>query len=204
MDPSDVVSHPNSGVHIHGLFLEGASWEEGKGDDEGYISDSKMKDSRELWMDLYMFPSELCGFMWYLSDFSCDSCHHLLGASSRDASGEHLLSPYWRNESCLWRNCLYFTGPIWSETCTIMGFEKKWAGANVGSSKGDWTPWLSCIGDTKAAVHTCYDRMRAHPSIIYYTSALSAWHFVSSVEQHNSQAPTLSHVWWLKHIYLLP
>ena len=138
MDPSDVVSHPNSGVHIHGLFLEGASWEEGKGDDEGYISDSKMKDGRELWMDLYMLPSELCGFMWYLSDFSCNSCHHLLGASSRDASGEHLLSPYWRNESCLWRNCLYFTGPVWSETCTIMGFEQKWAGANV--STGDWLP----------------------------------------------------------------
>ncbi|CAL1157217.1 unnamed protein product [Cladocopium goreaui] len=44
MDPSDVVSHPNNGVHIHGLFLEGASWEEGKGDDEGYVSDSKMKE----------------------------------------------------------------------------------------------------------------------------------------------------------------
>ncbi|CAK9027352.1 unnamed protein product [Durusdinium trenchii] len=44
MDPSDVVSLPTNGVHIHGLFLEGASWEEGKGDDEGYISDSKMKE----------------------------------------------------------------------------------------------------------------------------------------------------------------
>jgi len=43
-DPSDVVGLPPSGVHIHGLFMEGASWEEGKGDGEGYIFDSKMKE----------------------------------------------------------------------------------------------------------------------------------------------------------------
>eukprot|EP00930_Biecheleria_cincta_P103951 TRINITY_DN9605_c0_g4_i1.p1 TRINITY_DN9605_c0_g4~~TRINITY_DN9605_c0_g4_i1.p1 ORF type:complete len:4232 (-),score=759.91 TRINITY_DN9605_c0_g4_i1:457-13152(-) len=44
LDASDVAGPPANGVHIHGLFLEGASWEEGKGDDEGYISDSKMKE----------------------------------------------------------------------------------------------------------------------------------------------------------------
>jgi dynein heavy chain len=32
------------GVYLHGLFMEGASWEEGKGTDEGYIADSKMKE----------------------------------------------------------------------------------------------------------------------------------------------------------------
>ena len=32
------------GIHAHGFYLEGASWEEGKGNDEGYIADSKMKE----------------------------------------------------------------------------------------------------------------------------------------------------------------
>ena len=29
-----LVGYLVQGVHIHGLFMEGASWEEGKGDDE--------------------------------------------------------------------------------------------------------------------------------------------------------------------------
>jgi dynein heavy chain len=39
---------PLGGVFIHGTFMEGASWEEGKGTDEGYIADSKMKELRVL------------------------------------------------------------------------------------------------------------------------------------------------------------
>lgn len=43
-DPKEITAPPpNGGVYIHGLFMEGASWEEGKGEEEGYISDSKLK-----------------------------------------------------------------------------------------------------------------------------------------------------------------
>jgi len=41
---NDITGVPEKGVHVHGLFMEGAGWEDGKGDEEGYITDSKMKD----------------------------------------------------------------------------------------------------------------------------------------------------------------
>jgi len=40
----DISGLPPQGVHVHGLFMEGAGWELGKGDEEGYITESKMKD----------------------------------------------------------------------------------------------------------------------------------------------------------------
>merc|ERR1719282_611219 len=43
-DLNDLSGVPAKGVNVHGLFMEGAGWEEGKGEDEGYITDSKMKE----------------------------------------------------------------------------------------------------------------------------------------------------------------
>lgn len=43
-DPAEILTQPLEGVYIHGLYMEGAGWEDGKGEDEGYITDSKMKD----------------------------------------------------------------------------------------------------------------------------------------------------------------
>eukprot|EP00931_Biecheleriopsis_adriatica_P017411 TRINITY_DN1250_c0_g1_i8.p1 TRINITY_DN1250_c0_g1~~TRINITY_DN1250_c0_g1_i8.p1 ORF type:complete len:2173 (-),score=601.12 TRINITY_DN1250_c0_g1_i8:164-6553(-) len=43
-DLNEITGVPPAGVNVHGLFLEGAGWEDGKGEDEGYITESKMKD----------------------------------------------------------------------------------------------------------------------------------------------------------------
>jgi len=43
-DISEITGQPADGVHVHGLYMEGSGWEDGKGEDEGYITDSKMKD----------------------------------------------------------------------------------------------------------------------------------------------------------------
>merc|ERR1712157_204277 len=69
MDASDILSYPASGVHIHGLFMEGASWEEGKGADEGYIADSKMK---ELFVPL---PIINC-YSVHIDEMSWDCMYH--------------------------------------------------------------------------------------------------------------------------------
>lgn len=63
-DPSDLVALPPSGVHIHGLFLEGASWEEGKGEDEGYIFDSKMKELHPVMPVAHVYSVQLSEMSW--------------------------------------------------------------------------------------------------------------------------------------------
>jgi len=63
-DPGDLTGQPPSGVHVHGLFMEGASWEEGKGDDEGYISDSKMKELHPVMPIANVFSVPLEQMSW--------------------------------------------------------------------------------------------------------------------------------------------
>jgi dynein heavy chain len=43
-DVAELSGQPADGVYIHGLYMEGSGWEEGKGEDEGYITDSKHKE----------------------------------------------------------------------------------------------------------------------------------------------------------------
>ncbi len=69
-DISDLPADPPmGGVFLHGLFLEGASWEEGKGADEGYIADSKMKE-------LYVTMPIINAFAVLTEDMSWDSMYH--------------------------------------------------------------------------------------------------------------------------------
>jgi dynein heavy chain len=51
---------PKGGVYIHGLFLEGASWEDGKGDEEGYLADPRPKVLHPLMpvVNVYAVPAK--------------------------------------------------------------------------------------------------------------------------------------------------
>ena len=43
-DPKEVTEHPEDGAFIHGFFLEGAGWEMGRGNEQGYLTDMILKD----------------------------------------------------------------------------------------------------------------------------------------------------------------
>jgi len=43
-DLNEIPGVPAQGVYVHGLFMEGSGWEDGKGEEEGYITESKMKE----------------------------------------------------------------------------------------------------------------------------------------------------------------
>jgi dynein heavy chain len=63
-DLTDITGLPEKGVNVHGLFMEGAGWEDGKGEDEGYITDSKMKDLHPLMPICNVFAVHIDEMSW--------------------------------------------------------------------------------------------------------------------------------------------
>ena len=45
-DPNDVQEIPENGRYIHGLFLQGASWELGRGPEQGNLTEMIPKELR--------------------------------------------------------------------------------------------------------------------------------------------------------------
>lgn len=44
LDHTEITDPAEDGAFIHGFFMEGARWECGRGDEEGYITDMVLKD----------------------------------------------------------------------------------------------------------------------------------------------------------------
>jgi len=66
---TDMAGQPARGVYVHGLYMEGAGWEDGKGDDEGYITESKMKDLHPV--------MPICNvFAVHIDEMSWDAMYH--------------------------------------------------------------------------------------------------------------------------------
>merc|ERR1719193_555975 len=58
------LQKPAEGVYVHGLFMEGAGWEEGKGDDEGYLTESKMKELHPVMPIANVFSVHIDDMSW--------------------------------------------------------------------------------------------------------------------------------------------
>jgi len=43
-NPEEITEYPPEGRYIHGLFLEGAGWELGRTGNDGYLTESTLKD----------------------------------------------------------------------------------------------------------------------------------------------------------------
>merc|ERR1719456_332863 len=61
---NEIQGPPTSGVYVHGFFMEGAGWEEGKGDEEGYITDAKLKDLHPIMPICNVFAVHIDEMSW--------------------------------------------------------------------------------------------------------------------------------------------
>jgi dynein heavy chain len=61
---SEIQGSPSAGVYVHGFFMEGAGWEEGKGEDEGYITDAKLKDLHPVMPICNVFAVHIDDMSW--------------------------------------------------------------------------------------------------------------------------------------------
>lgn len=43
-DKTELVANAENGAYVHGFFLEGAGWEQGRGDEQGYLTQMVLKE----------------------------------------------------------------------------------------------------------------------------------------------------------------
>merc|ERR1740138_723426 len=63
-DLNEIPGVPAQGVYVHGLFMEGSGWEDGKGEEEGYITESKMKELHPLMPIVNIYAIHIDEMSW--------------------------------------------------------------------------------------------------------------------------------------------